>query len=77
MQQQIRNHIFTHYVKLGTIDNTIHNLMKVFQIIERDYNGKITHEDIGKINRQNYQYEHIIKRTVFIKFQFITLLLKY
>lgn len=65
--QQIRNHIFTHYVKLGTIDNTIHNLMKVFQIIERDYNGKITHEDIGKINRQNYQYEHIIKRTVFIK----------
>lgn len=50
--QQIRNHIFTHYVKLGTIDNTIHNLKKVFQIVERDYNGKITHEDIGKINRQ-------------------------
>lgn len=64
---KIRNHIFTHYIKLEVIENTINNLKKVSKIIESKYNGKITHDDIGQISKQNYQYDYIIKRTIFIK----------
>lgn len=63
----IRNHIFTHYIKLEIIKNTISNLKKVSQIIESEYNGKITHDNISQINKQNYRYDYIIKRTTFVK----------
>lgn len=64
---KIRNHIFTHYIKLQTIMKTIANLKKVSQIIENDYKGKITYDNISQIDKQNYRYDDFIKRTTFIR----------
>lgn len=51
-------HVFTHYVGLDVISESIARLTTVFEIIEQDYSGKITHEDIEALNKGRRRYEH-------------------
>lgn len=51
-------HVFTYYVGLDTIAKSIARLITVKEIIDSDYNGKITHEDIDDINNRHKQYKH-------------------
>lgn len=62
-----KNHIFTHYVKLEVIEQTIEQLNKVIQIIESDYLCTISHNDIEKLDKKSYKHDEI-SRTRFIKF---------
>lgn len=51
-------HVFTYYVGLDIIAKSIARLITVKEIIDSDYNGKITHEDIDDINNRHKQYKH-------------------
>ena len=39
-------HVFTYYVGLDVISETIARLVTASEIVEHDYNGKISHMDI-------------------------------
>lgn len=61
-------HIFTHFVSLETIEDSIKKLKSCVSIIKRSYNGTITHEDIEQINKKNtYKYASLISKTSFIQ----------
>ncbi len=63
----IRKHVFTHYVQLSAIDKAILNLEIVASIIDQDYRGIITSEDIEKIGKDGlYRHDQTIKKTNFI-----------
>jgi len=51
-------HVFTYYVGLDIIAKSITRLITVKEIVDSDYNGKITHEDIDDINKRHKQYKH-------------------
>lgn len=51
-------HVFTYYVELDIIAKSIARLITVKEIVDSDYNGKITHEDIADINNRHKQYKH-------------------
>lgn len=51
-------HVFTYYVGLDIIAKSIARLITVKEIVDSDYNGKITHEDIADINNRHKQYKH-------------------
>lgn len=51
-------HVFTYYVGLDVISETIARLITVREIIEQDYNGKISHMDIAALNKGQTQYKH-------------------
>lgn len=61
-----KNHIFTHYVKIETIQKTIDNLSLVFDIISSDYDGKINYQDIKNIQNGIYLYKEKINQSTFI-----------
>lgn len=65
--KETKNHVFTHYIKLEVIDQTINHLYKVIRILENDYVGTISHDDIEKLDKDNYRYVEV-SRTLFIKF---------
>ena len=44
-------HIFTHFVSLDEIENTIYRLQTVEEIVSKRYNGKITDNDIDKVGK--------------------------
>lgn len=62
-----KNHIFTHYIKLEVIEQTIDQLNKVINIIEQDYLSTISHNDIEKLDKNSYKHDEI-SRTSFIKY---------
>ncbi|MBQ9610561.1 MAG: S8 family peptidase [Lachnospiraceae bacterium] len=45
-----RHHVFTHYVPLTVLENSIDILRECSDLVKELYNGKITSEDIDKIN---------------------------
>ena len=51
-------HVFTYYVSLDIISETISRLMTVYEIINNDYNGDISHADIDALNKSHLQYKH-------------------
>ena len=51
-------HVFTYYVGLDIISKSIARLITVKEIVDSDYNGKITHKDIDDINNHHKQYKH-------------------
>ena len=59
-------HVFTYFVELKTIKDTIDTLQICKKIVENDYQGKITKVDIDKINNDiKFKYEKEIKKTAF------------
>lgn len=61
-------HVFTYYVGLDTIKESLTRLIAVKEILECDYHGKISHEDIEKLNgdKGNYQHSARLAKTNFI-----------
>lgn len=62
-------HIFTHFVALMIIEDSIKKLNECITVLEKGYSGKITHDDIALINNKikDYEYSHIIAKTSFIQ----------
>ncbi|MDO5564108.1 MAG: S8 family peptidase [Eubacteriales bacterium] len=59
-------HIFTYFVELNTIKNTINILNICKKIIDNDYQGKIEKKDIDEINNSTkFKYEKEIKKFTF------------
>ena len=61
-------HVFTYYVGLDTIKESLTRLIAVKEILECDYHGKISHEDIEKLNgdKVNYQHSARLAKTNFV-----------
>ena len=51
-------HVFTYYVGLDTIEESLTRLMAVKEILECDYHGKISHDDIKDLNEDEVNYQH-------------------
>ena len=63
----IHKHVFTHYVQASAIDKAINNLQIVKEIVDADYNGCITAEDIEKLGKEKkYLHAEKIARTNFV-----------
>ena len=50
-------HVFTYYVGLDVITESITRLVTVKEIVEHDYDGKISHKDIEALNTGHKQYK--------------------
>ena len=62
-------HVFTHYVKLSTIEATIRNLTIVLDIIENRYSGVITASNIAVINKKKAAFSNEkISKTTFVNY---------
>ena len=60
-------HVFTHYVQASAIDKAINNLHIVKEIVDADYDGCITNEDIKKLGKEKkYLYSEKIAKTNFV-----------
>lgn len=63
----IHKHVFTHYVQDSAIDKAISNLQIVKRIVDTDYNGCITAEDIEKLGKvKKYLHSDKIAKTNFV-----------
>lgn len=51
-------HVFTYYVSLNVIADTIVRLETIGQIIDYDYNGRICYDDIYALNKGEKIYKH-------------------
>ena len=51
-------HVFTHYVNTNIISNTINRISFVVEIIDKDYHGRITYDDIDSLNGGKAKYKH-------------------
>lgn len=51
-------HVFTYYISLDAIKESVSRLSVVSDIIKTDYNGKITHDDIDALNKGKKTYKH-------------------
>lgn len=65
--KKIHKHVFTHYVQTSAIDKAINNLQVVKKIVDTDYNGCITTEDIEILGKEKkYVHADQIAKTNFI-----------
>ncbi len=63
-----QKHVFTHYVPLSAIENTLNLLSNARTIIINDYNYKITSDDTENIaTKKIYNKQDIMARTTFLK----------
>lgn len=61
-------HIFTYYVKLDVLRESIKRLSLCITIVKTKFSGKITHDDITQINNQpGYYYHPMLAKTNFVK----------
>ena len=61
-------HVFTYYVKLNALQESIRRLENCIEIVNNEYAGKITHDDIKDINDNKKQFSHpAIAKTNFAK----------
>lgn len=51
-------HVFTYYVGLDIIAESITRLVTAKEIVEHDYHGKISHKDIEALNNGHKQYKY-------------------
>lgn len=60
-------HVFTHYVQISAIDRAINNIRIVQEILNEDYNGCISAEDIEKLGKEKkYLHADKIAKTNFV-----------
>lgn len=58
-------HVFTHYVQVDAIEQSISKLLTAASIIENDFNGVITSEDTEKLGKEiPYCHKEIAKTTL-------------
>lgn len=64
-----QRHVFTHYVGIDVLEYSINNINKAINIVESNYNGKITYDDILRINDKivPYNYSDVLAKTTFIQ----------
>lgn len=62
-------HVFTHFVALTILEDSIKKLGACIYILEKDYLGEITYDDIAEINNKIkvYVYTGLIAKTNFIQ----------
>lgn len=64
----IQKHVFTHFVKLETLEKTIELLDKVATVIETKYSGELTSDECEKIaDKGEYNSEAIVSKSTFLK----------
>jgi len=64
----IQKHVFTHFVKLETLEKTIDLLEKVATVIENQYRGELTSEECESIaDRGEYDGDDIVSKSAFLK----------
>ena len=62
-------HVFTHYVKLSTIEATINNLSVVLEIVKNKYAGEITSANVASINKKKTAFHSgKIAKTSFVNY---------
>lgn len=54
-------HVFTHYVKLDVVRESINRLSDCIEIVNKRFSGRITHEDIEKLDYANYSHPTLAK----------------
>lgn len=59
----VQRHVFTHFIKLKEINDSIEKLDASAKIVLEQYRGQITDKDTEQINRGNYSGGHIPKTT--------------
>lgn len=58
----VKKHVFTHYVQVDAIEQSINKLLIVANMIENDFDGVITSEDIEKLGKEiPYSHKGIAK----------------
>ncbi len=55
---KFQKHVFTHYVSLDVIQESIRRLSVCIEILNRNYNGMISYADIEKLNNKVVKYTH-------------------
>ncbi len=64
---KVHKHVFTHYVQVSAIDRAIENLQIVKSIVDADYSGCITTEDVKKLGTEKkYLHAEKMARTTFV-----------
>lgn len=60
-------HVFTHYIKLDVLRESINRLSDSIEIVNKQYDGKITHNDIKALNNHAYYSHPTLAKSNFIK----------
>lgn len=60
-------HVFTHYVSLEVLRESINRLSACIEIVDKKYKGEITHDDIYALNHGGYYSHHYLAKTNFVK----------
>jgi hypothetical protein len=61
-------HVFTHYVKLDVLQESIERMQICIDVIDGEYGGKITDEDVTSINEKSTKYKNSnLAKTNFLK----------
>lgn len=53
-----KQHVFTHYVQLNRLEESIRRLDICSHIIDREYNGEIFYEDIERLKKKEKEYSN-------------------
>lgn len=53
---EIQKHVFTHYISLDVVKESIRRLSVCIEILNRNYNGIISYDDIEKLNNKTIKY---------------------
>lgn len=62
-------HIITHYVSSEVIKDTVDKLQRCGQLLDEEFNGAITHDEIADLNNKTIKYDKYgIAKTVFRNF---------
>lgn len=63
-----KKHVITHYVSMEILDETLKRVSATIDIVNKDYNGEISFEDIERINNKSVSYSHkSIAKTNFLR----------
>lgn len=63
-----KKHVITHYVSMDILDETLRRVSATIDIINKDYKGEISSDDVKKINNKTLCYNHkSIAKTNFLK----------
>lgn len=61
-------HVFTYYVKLDVLRESISRLSSCIEIVRKRYSGKITYDDIKQINdHPGRSFRSVLPKTIFVK----------
>lgn len=62
-----QKHVFTHYISLDALRNTLHTLQDIIRIVEQVYSAEITHENLKEIGYSKWKHNKPTKN-LFLKY---------